>query len=408
MQKIILPERPTWRDEAKELGFTFADMHGEPYWDETSAYRFTLKQVEDDIEDPATELHGMCREAVAEIVASDALMARLCIPEAYRDMVAESWTREHPEIYGRFDLAYDGAGPARMLEYNADTPTSLYESASFQWSWLEGQLAAGVLDEGDDQFNGIHEALVERFREVFSTGSDLHFTAMGGNPEDYATVECMAWAAREAGLGAHYSDLDKIGISTDGQFIDHEDRVIGTLFKLYPWEDLLRDEYADRIRGSDCLMVEPAWKAVLSNKGLLPVLWQMFEGHPNLLPAFFEADIAGALSGQGSAAPEVAEAFSRAEAALSAGYVTKPVFSREGASVTIVENGAVTEAATNTDYSQHPGIVQAYAPLPDFDGFRPVIGAWIVGTECAGMSIREDRSRITQDLSRFKPHFIRG
>lgn len=407
MHKISLPERPDWRATAEENGFTFADMHGEPYWDESSAYRFTLEQVETHIEDPATELHGMCREAVAEIVASDALMAALCIPEAHRDMVAQSWAMEHPELYGRFDFAYDGTGPARMLEYNADTPTSLYESASFQWSWLEEQLAAGVLREGDDQFNGIHEALVERFRTVFAAGSDLHFTAAGGNREDYATVECMAWAAREAGLGAHYSDLETIGISDEGQFVDHEDRVIGTLFKLYPWEDLLRDAYADDIRGSGCLMVEPAWKAVVSNKGLLPVLWRMFEGHPNLLPAFFEADVAGAMAGTGPPAPEVADAFARAAETLRRGHVTKPVFSREGASVTIREGGAVVEAATNTDYAAHPRIVQGYAPLPEFDGFRPVIGAWIVGTECAGMGIREDRSRITQDLSRFKPHFIR-
>jgi len=408
MQKITLPERPDWRAEAQELGFTFADMHGEPYWDETSAYRFTLAQVETDIEDPATELHGMCREAVAGIVASEELIERLCIPEAHRDMVTESWAREHPEIYGRFDFAYDGTGPAKMLEYNADTPTSLYESASFQWKWLESQLEAGVLEEGDDQFNGIHEALVERYGALFAPGSDLHFTAVGGNPEDYATVECMAWAAREAGLGAHYSDLERIGLSEEGQFVDHEDRVIGTLFKLYPWEDLLRDEYADRIRGAQCLMIEPAWKAVLSNKGLLPVLWRMFEGHPNLLPAFFEADVADAMAGRGAPAPEVADAFARSMDALRAGHVTKPVFSREGASVTIVENGAVSEAATNTEYAQHPTIVQGYAPLPEFGGFRPVIGAWIVGTECAGMGIREDRSRITQDLSRFKPHFIRG
>lgn len=407
MDRIPLPERPGWREEAEASGFTFADMHGEPYWDETSAYRFGLRQIEDDIEDPSTALHAMCREAVAEIVASEALMEALCIPEAHRDLVAESWRRGHPEIYGRLDLAYDGTGPAKLLEYNADTPTSLYESASFQWSWLEGQLEAGVLEPGDDQFNGIHEALVARFRALFAAGSDLHFTAMSGNPEDYATVECMGWAAREACLGAHYTDLETIGLSTDGQFVDHEDRVIGTLFKLYPWEDLLRDDYAERIRGSDCLFVEPAWKAVVSNKGLLPVLWRMFEGHPNLLPAFFEVDVGAALAGRGASAPAVADAFGRAEGALRAGHVTKPVFSREGASVAIVEAGTVTEAATNTDYAGHPRVVQAYAPLPVFDGFRPVIGAWIVGAECAGMGIREDRARITQDLSRFKPHFIR-
>ena len=290
MKKITLPERPHWRDHAKEVGFTFADMHGEPYWDETSAYAFTLEQIETDLEDPSTALHGMCREAVAEIIGSDSLMEKLAIPEAHRDLVAESWKRDDPEIYGRFDFAYDGQTPAKLLEYNADTPTSLYESAAFQWQWLEDQLNAEVLPAGTDQFNGIHEALVARFAEVFEKDSDLHFTAVAGNPEDYGTVEAMGWAAREAGLGAHYCDLDKIALSKDGQFLDDEDRRIAVLFKLYPWEDLLRDDYANHIDGSGCLFLEPAWKAVLSNKGLLPVLWQMFEGHPNLLPAFFEAD----------------------------------------------------------------------------------------------------------------------
>ena len=240
-----------------------------------------------------------------------------------------------------------------------------------------------MLPEGTDQFNGIHEALVARFGEVFEQDSDLHFTAVAGNPEDYGTVEALGWAAREAGVGAHYCDLERIALSDDGQFLDDEDRRIAVLFKLYPWEDLLRDDYANHIAGSGCLFLEPAWKALLSNKGLLPVLWEMFEGHPNLLPAFFEADVQ-----------------------LGAGHVRKPILSREGASVSILQSGTVIEQSKNTEYSEHPRIIQAYAPLPEFDGFRPVIGAWIVGQACAGIGIREDRSRITQDLSRFKPHYV--
>jgi len=407
MQKITMPERPHWRSHAEEVGFTFADMHGEPYWDETSAYEFTLDQIETDLEDPATALHGMCREAVAHILTSEHLMDQLAIPEARRDLVAESWRNDDPEIYGRFDFAYDGQGPAKLLEYNADTPTSLYESAAFQWQWLEDQLEAGVLPEGTDQFNGIHEALVARFGEVFESGSDLHFTAVAGNPEDYGTVEAMGWAAREAGLGAHYCDLDKIALSDDGQFLDDQDRRIAVLFKLYPWEDLLRDDYAAHIPGSGCLFLEPAWKALLTNKSLLPVLWQMFEGHPNLLPAFFEQDVKEAMSGRDTVSPKTSEAIARAEAQLNTGHVRKPILSREGASVTIFEGGQVVEEAKNTEYAEHPRILQAYAPLPEFDGFRPVIGAWIVGQSCVGIGIREDRSRITQDLSRFKPHYIK-
>ncbi|PYE84014.1 glutathionylspermidine synthase family protein [Pseudoroseicyclus aestuarii] len=384
MEKITLPERPDWRAKAEELGFTFADMHGEPYWDETSAYRFSLQEVETRLEDPSTELHAMCREAVAKIVDSEEMMDRLAIPGAHRDLVRDSWRAGEPELYGRFDLAYDGQGPAKLLEYNADTPTSLYESAAFQWLWLEDQMELGVLEAGDDQFNGIHEALTERFGDMFEPDTDLHFTAVGGQPEDYATVEMLGWAAREAGLGAHYLDLQSIGLSTEGQFLDDEERVIGVLFKLYPWEDLLRDDYAERLSASGMRLIEPPWKALLSNKGILPILWQMFEGHPNLLPSYFEGD---------------APALDRA--------VRKPLFSREGSSITITEGGQVIEASPDDSYAAGPHIIQEYHPLPVMEGFRPVIGTWIVGETCVGMGLRDDRSRITQDLSRFKPHFIR-
>lgn len=407
MRKTQLPERHDWQEQAADVGFTFAEMHGEPYWDETSAYEFTLAQIEDDLEDPATELHAMCREAAATIVVSEELMTRLAIPPEYQDLVAASWHRGDPEIFGRFDLAYDGYGPAKLLEYNADTPTSLYESASFQWKWLEDQMSRGVLAPTDDQFNGIHESLVDRFHALFAADTDLHFAAVADNPEDYATVEALAWAAREAGLGAHFTDLTKISLSEDGNFTDAEDRVMGILVKLYPWEDLFCDPFAQHLATAGCLFLEPAWKAVLSNKGLLPVLWQMFEGHPNLLPAFFETDVRDALAGNGAAPPAIAAAFDRAAPLLREAHVSKPLFSREGASISIIENGCTTETSPKDSYAAHPRIVQAYHPLPVFDGFRPVIGAWIVGHACAGIGIRDDRSRITQDLSRFKPHYIR-
>ena len=92
------------------------------------------------------------------------------VPEAHRDMVAASWRDREPPLYGRLDLAYDGAGPAKLLEYNADTPTALYESAAFQWLWLEDMRASGALDPDDDQFNGIHEALVARFGAMLAQG----------------------------------------------------------------------------------------------------------------------------------------------------------------------------------------------------------------------------------------------
>jgi glutathionylspermidine synthase len=195
----------------------------------------------------------------------------------------------------------------------------------------------------------------------------------------------MAWAAKEAGLTSHYTTIEDIGLTTNGQFVDGDSRVIGAMFKLYPWEDLLRDSYATSIAGSNCRFIEPAWKALVSNKGILPVLWNMFPGHENLLPAYWAN-----------------ESHSLTD------YVTKPIFSREGASVRIFENGKLTEASANQEYDQNSMIVQEYCPLPVFDGYRPIIGSWIVGQTCVGIGIREDQSRITQDLSRFKPHYIKN
>lgn len=397
MKRIPLAERPDWREKAEEVGFSFHTMYGEAYWTEDVAYQFTMDQIENDIEDPSTELYDMCREAVARVSASEELMGKLAIPEAMRDYVAQSWRNADPELYARFDLAYDGKNPAKMLEINADTPTSLFESTSFQWGWLEDQIEAGVLMAGDDQFNRGFEALTERFAELFPQGTDIHFASVEGSDEDYGTVETMAWAAREAGMGAHYTTIASIGLTNEGQFADSQSRVIGTLFKLYPWEDMLRDDFALNIRDSGTQFLEPAWKAMLSNKGILPVLWEMFEGHPNLLPAFFAEDMV-------STHP----VFQRAEAALLRGSVRKPIFSREGSSVTITEGGALLEASPDTTYAHHPMIVQEYHPIPEFGGFRPIIGAWVVGRTCVGMGIREDRSRITQDLSHFVPHFIRN
>jgi glutathionylspermidine synthase len=395
LQRVSLPERPNWKSKAEALGFRFHTMYGEPYWDETSAYAFSLEQVERDIEDPSTELHAMCLEAVDAILASEEMMARMGVPEAQRDMVGASRRRREPALYGRLDLAYRGAGQAKLLEYNADTPTSLYESAAFQWLWLEDMRASGQLKHDDDQFNGIHEALVARFAEILPEGSHLHFASARDVEEDFATVEYLAWTAKEAGLVAHYVAIEDIGLTDAGQFCDGENRVIGALFKLYPWEEMLADPFAEAIAGANCRLIEPPWKALVSNKGILPVLWRLFEGHPNLLPAFFEDELSG-------------PAAMRSQEALARGRVTKPLFSREGASIRIEQPGRQTLASGDRSYDRHPKIIQAYEPLPTLNGMHPVIGAWIVGDACVGMGLREDASPITQNLSRFKPHFVRG
>ncbi|ELP04840.1 hypothetical protein SEEE5646_12282 [Salmonella enterica subsp. enterica serovar Enteritidis str. 50-5646] len=161
MERVSITERPDWRDKATEYGFNFHTMYGEPYWCEDAYYKLTLAQVEK-LEDVTAELHQMCLKVVERVIASDELMTKFRIPKHTWGFVRQSWQTQQPSLYSRLDLAWDGIGEPKLLENNADTPTSLYEAAFFQWIWLEDQINAGNLPEGSDQFNSLQEKLIER------------------------------------------------------------------------------------------------------------------------------------------------------------------------------------------------------------------------------------------------------
>ena len=186
MERLRFDPRTDWDAKAEELGFTWRHTDGKPYWDETAAYAFSLAEIEDGIEAPTEELHGLCLELVNEAVQSERLMEQLDIPETMRDYVADSWKRGDPSLYGRFDFAYDGQGPAKLYEYNADTPTTLLEASVLQWNWLQDT------HPDSDQWNSLHEKLVERWGEIKARlpGDDVYFTwsRADSSGEDHVTV----------------------------------------------------------------------------------------------------------------------------------------------------------------------------------------------------------------------------
>jgi glutathionylspermidine synthase len=385
MKRIALAERPNWRDRATELGFTFHSPDGQTYWDESAYYAFTLEQIERDIEAPTEELDNLTRLLVDRVVRDETLLRRLSIPEAGWDSIRTSWHRNMPSLYGRFDFSYDGMGPAKLLEYNADTPTSLYEAAAFQWFWLEDQVAAGKLPTGADQYNSIHEKLVARFAELAGQGT-LHLTGVAQSTEDRGTIAYIDECARQGGFATKFIDINDIGLGSDGQFYDLDNEPIQRMFKLYPWEWLFNEDFAKGLMTSYTAMLEPPWKAILSNKGILPLLWEMAEGHPNLLPAYFADD---------------------ARAASLDSYAKKPLYSREGANIELCQGGRVLDTATGP-YGGYGYIVQALAPLPKFGNNHAVIGSWVIAGQAAGLGMREDASAITKNTSRFVPHAIVG
>jgi glutathionylspermidine synthase len=386
MLRLNTEERPHWRDLAKKFGFGFHTAYGEPYWDETAYYQFTLKQIEDDLEKPTEDIHQMCLEVVDTVVGNEYWLRKFQIPEPMWQDLYDSWQKREPSLYSRVDFAYNGTQPAKLYENNADTPTSLYETAFWQWLWLEDMVNQGKIRRDADQCNLLQELLISRFQQLatYQPGQTLHLCCCKDSVEDRGTVQYLEDCAREAGLSTTFVYVEDIGLNTQGQFTDLTDKPIHWIFKLYPWEFMFREEYAANIQAASVNWLEPMWKSIISNKALLPLLWKMFPSHPNLLPAYFADD---------------------KDLSTLKDYVIKPIFAREGANITIVQNGRQT-LRTEGPYGDEGVIYQAYHPLPKFGQHYTLVGSWLINQEAAGISIREDVSRVTQDMSRYVPHII--
>lgn len=370
MHRIALEPRPNWQQKVEEYGLHFHTQDGIVYWDESAAYQLSRHEV-DQLELATNRLHEMCIELVGEII-DGRQFDLFFIPPAYHDMIVQSWEKEEPSIYGRFDLAYDGTGSPRLLEYNADTPTALVEASVIQWFWLK------EVDERGDQFNSIHEHLIDAWKALHVDHPEpLHFAAVAGNVEDYVTVEYLRDTAIQAGFATDYLDIEQIGWDHQRRvFIDRQGRTMRRLFKLYPWEWLVHDEFGQHIPRATLHWIEPAWKMLLSCKSILPLLYERYPDCPYLLPASFDE--------------------------LQGDFVRKPILAREGSNVQLVLNGHV-EQETEGPYPG-PYVYQQFVPLRAFDDCYPIIGSWVVGGESCGIGIREDSSRITSNRSRFVPH----
>jgi glutathionylspermidine synthase len=363
--------RADWQAKCEQVGFDFhTTIDDYPYWNESACYAFTSQEV-DVLEAATNELHRLCLHAIDYVIRHEEYSA-VGVPVGFEELVAQSWKASEPSLYGRFDLAFDGGVP-KLLEYNADTPTSLLEAAVVQWYWLKDTHPEA------DQFNSLHERLIARWQEISPAGESIHFASDTDSYEDVGTSRYLMDTACQAGCTAKLISMKDIGVKAGTpMFIDRQLNPIRRCFKLYPWEWMFADSFGAQLASHATRFIEPAWKTLISNKGLLALLWRLNPGHENLLPAYTEpGKIAGA-------------------------YVQKPVHSREGANIEI--KGAIC-ARSGGSY-EGPVIYQQYTPLFRSDGISAVIGSWIVGDQAAGIGVREDDSLITGNTSRFVPHYF--
>jgi glutathionylspermidine synthase len=374
MQRLVISPRHEWQGIVEAHGMSYHTIDGEIYWDESAYYTFSAGEI-DELEAATVELQEMCIAAVEHVIVHNRY-DRLQIPATAIPLIKRSWEEDEPSILGRFDLAYDGSSPPRLLEYNADTPTALLEASVIQWFWLKDRFPAA------DQFNSIHEKLIEQWKVLApSIPGSLYFGSVKDSPEDLGNLEYLRDTAMQAGMQTEQLFIEEIGFdSGTGRFVGNNFERIDHLFKLYPWEWLLHESFGRYIESAALTFIEPAWKMILSNKAILPILWEMNPHHPNLLEASFDPDF------------------------FKDNYVTKPFLSREGCNIRIHRNGTVAEY--DGSYTGSGTIYQDLAVLPCFGGNFPVIGSWVIGGEPAGIGIREDLSEVTTNTSRFIPHLF--
>ena len=376
MRRHTIAPRQGWKEIVAETGLTYNTLaDGTPYWDESAYWEFSSAEV-DRIEAASNEIYRLALAAGDHILQKNRL-EEMKIPAAAAARIREMWQMEPPALYSRLDLAYDGR-QIKLLEYNADTPTALVEAAVTQWYWLQECFPKA------DQFNSLHEKLVAKWRDLVPYLKQPVYFGHDGSDEDFMTISYLRDTAEQAGLKTADILMPDIGFNQSTfTFVGLDEQPIQTLFKLYPWEMLLKEEFGQAALDfmHKTQWIEPIWKMMFSNKGLLAILWEMHPNHELLLPAYLDGprDLRD--------------------------YVRKPLLSREGANIQIVQGGEKTQ--TYGPYGEEGFVFQALAPIADFGGKRPVLGSWMIDQDPAGMGIREADGPITNNLSRFVPHLFR-
>lgn len=367
MERLSIKPRDDWKAQVESLGFFNHTNKDKIFWNEYACYKFTVKEMEE-LENSSREIENLCMELVDHVIQQGSY-DRLKIPEAAWPIIEDSWNRKENALHGRLDLCYDGIHPPKLFEYNADTPLCLLESSLVQKQWLEQVGVSGY------QMNTIHARLVAGWSKLAQ--GLVHFTCRNNVSSLLETINYLRKTLSEAGISSKHLFIDKV--RWNGKtYIDQEGEVIETLFKLSPWEWML-EEVFDRLLQSQTRVIEPAWRMILSNKGFLVLLWELFPEHPNLLPAYFEPT------------------------AISSHYVRKPFLGRYGENISLVSTDH--NISVSGQYDKGDYVYQEVRLLPNFAGNFPLIGSWIIDGEPSGILIREDDTLITQSHSRLVPYY---
>eukprot|EP00759_Apiculatamorpha_spiralis_P046497 PhF_6_TR42846/c0_g1_i2/m.64888 len=372
----------------------------EPYWSRNAIYRVDAEAAIV-LRNATYELHSMCLEVVDEVVNRPDLLRRLHIPEHAWSMIKTSWDAKDPDVLGRFDFAIDKAtGLPKLLEYNADTPTTLIESGVMQRNWVTGW-----------QFNILHEMMTSVLESLAKSKQKVCFAYQHlGDPherneeQDTITYVSKLYDEQATAIGGQHSNVVDIECmeAQNGQnggriacFVDGLERGdVDLLWKLYPWEWLVSEEFGYELCGVGAMhntppnvaVCEPAWKMILSNKGLLPLLWERYPNHPYLVEAYFDQPLDFRTN---DVVP----------------WVIKPLFGREAIGI---RKGNVKSNVEDPPVDIYGGSVyQRYVDVAPLHGRHWTVGSWVIRGQPSALSFREDIHDVVSQNSCFVAHELK-
>jgi len=388
----LQPVNPIDDTTLDDIGFTWhTDSDGSKYVSD-SLVKITQAEAEAYYEATNT-IYDMYVEAAEYVIEND-LFFDLGIPFNIAQMIKKSWENDvHWHIYGRFDLAggIDGK-PIKLIEFNADTPTALFETALLQWAILK----SNDMDEAK-QFNNVYEAISENFKRLITLFDDTEqfdklydgwkilFSSVEGNDEEEATVKLLQQMASDAGFVTHFEFLHNVGFDDDGIY-DADGNPYEYWFKLYPWEDIATDEpelattLTHIMERQKAIILNPAYTLLFQSKGMMAILSELFPDSPYLLQTSFEP-------------------------LEKKKQVEKPVFGREGANTKIINTDGTTLTQTDGPYENYKKVYQEYVEFPtDTNGAKYQAGVFFAYEAC-GLGFRKGGD-ILDNMSKFVGHII--
>lgn len=339
----------------------------------------------------AATLYDMFVEA-GQYAIDNQLFSEMGISENLIELVKLSWEEDkNVHLYGRFDLAggFDGQ-PVKLIEFNADTATCLPETAVVQWAHLKTNN-----EDDSQQFNTLYETLVKQFQYIKLVNNDLTasilFSTMRGFPEDDTNVNILSEAAKEAGFDADFAYVDEVEFSHEGVFKQDpsgngEFTRFDFWFKLVPWEYIGGEEpelaatLTEIVKNRKAVVLNPAYTLLFQSKYILKVLWDLYPYHPLLL--------------QTERHPITHKK-----------SVSKVLFGREGANVSILEKGGEVLEKVDGEYDEQKKIYQEYVEFPtDAEGFSYQAGVFFAGEPC-GLGFRRG-GKILDNTAQFVGHIV--